>query len=75
MKQMSKCKLIDQKCYQDILYERELISKIDHPFIASLVFSFQDKEYLYMIHDLMSGGDLRYWYIQKKYLMKRNVSF
>ena len=75
MKQMSKCKLIDQKCYQDILYERELISKIDHPFIVSLVFSFQDKEYLYMIHDLMSGGDLRYWYIQKKIFNEKECKF
>ena len=66
MKQLSKCKLIEQNCCQDIIYERELISRIDHPFIVPLVFSFQDKDYLYMIYDLMSGGDLRYWYIQKK---------
>ena len=75
MKQLSKCKLIEQKCYQDIIYERELTSKIEHPFIASLVFSFQDKDYLYMIYDLMSGGDLRYWYIQKKPFEEKECKF
>ena len=75
MKQLSKCKLIEQKFYQDIIYERELTSKIEHPFIASLVFSFQDKDYLYMIYDLMSGGDLRYWYIQKKPFEEKECKF
>ena len=75
MKQMSKCKLIDQNCYEDMIYEQELSSKINHPFIASLDFSFQDKDYLYMIHDLMSGGDLRYWYIQKKTFNEKECKF
>ena len=75
MKQMSKCKLIEQNCYEDMIYEQELSSKINHPFIASLDFSFQDKDYLYMIHDLMSGGDLRYWYIQKKIFNEKECKF
>ena len=75
MKQMSKCKLIDQKCYQDIIEERELTSKLEHPFICNLVFSFQDKDYLYMINDIMSGGDLRYWYIQKKVFNEKECKF
>ena len=75
MKQISKCKLIDQNCYEDLIYEQKLIVKLDHPFITSLVFSFQDKDYLYMIHDLMSGGDLRYWYIQKKIFNEKKCKF
>ena len=75
MKQLSKCKLIEQNCYEDIIYEQELCSRLEHPFIASLVFSFQDKDYLYMIHDLMSGGDLRYWYIQKKIFNEKECKF
>ena len=72
---MSKCKLIDQKCYRDIIDEQQLSAKINHPFIASLCFAFQDKDYLYMIHDLMSGGDLRYWYIQKKNFNEKECKF
>ena len=72
---MSKCKLIEHNCYQDIIEERELTSKLDHPFLSTLVFSFQDKDYLYMIHDIMSGGDLRYWYIQKKVFNEKECKF
>jgi len=75
MKQMSKCKLIDQNCYEDIIYERELNSKLNHPFISSLIFSFQDKDYLYMINNLVSGGDLRYWYTQQKIFNEKACKF
>ena len=75
MKQMSKCKLIEQKCYEDIIYEQKLTSRINHPFIASLDFSFQDKDYLYMIYDLMSGGDLRYWYTEQKVFSEKECKF
>ena len=75
MKQMSKCKLIEQNCYQDILYEQELITRINHPFIVPLNFSFQDKDNLYSVYDLMSGGDLRYWYIQNKKFNEKECKF
>ena len=75
MKQISKCELIEQNCYEDIIYEQKLISRINHPFITSLVFSFQDKDYLYMIYDLMSGGDLRYWYIEQKIFNEKECKF
>ena len=75
MKQMSKAKLIEQNCYEDMIYERDLESNLDYPFLASLIFSFQDKDYIYMIHDLMSGGDLRYWYIQKKIFNEKECKF
>ena len=75
MKQLSICKLIDQKCYEDIIYEQKLTSRIDHPFIASLDFSFQDNDYLYMIYDLISGGDLRYWYSEQKMFNEKECKF
>ena len=31
-----------------------------HPFIVNLKYAFQDDYYLYMVLDLMLGGDLRY---------------
>ena len=75
MKQLSKVKLIDQNCYEDIIYERDLESNLDYPFLTPLIFSFQDKDYVYMIHDLMSGGDLRYWYTQKKIFNEKECKF
>ena len=75
MKQLSKVKLIDQNCYEDIIYERDLESNLDYPFLTPLIFSFQDKDFVYMIHDLMSGGDLRYWYTQKKIFNEKECKF
>ena len=74
MKQISKVKLIQNNAYEEILHEQELSSKINHPFLSSLNFSFQDKDNLYMIFDLKSGGDLRYWHIKKKYFPRKNVN-
>ena len=61
MKSFLKSKLIDKKCVKSIIKERNLMSKINHPFIINMHFSFQDNHYLYMILDLMKGGDLRYY--------------
>ena len=61
MKTFLKSKLIDKKCVKSIIKERNLMSKINHPFIVNMHFSFQDNHYLYMILDLMKGGDLRYY--------------
>ena len=75
MKQMSKAKLIEQNCYEDIIYERDLESNLEHSFLTPLIFSFQDNDYLYTIHDLMSGGDLRYWYTQQKNFNEKECKF
>ena len=48
-----------------ILEERNLLMKIDHPFIVKMHFSFQDKFNLYIIFELMPGSDLRKYYILK----------
>ena len=75
MKEISKVKLIQNNAYEEILHEQELSSKINHPFLSSLNFSFQDKDNLYMIFDLKSGGDLRYWYIKKKVFSEKECKF
>ena len=61
MKIFSKSKLIDKKCVKSVIKERNLLAKINHPFIVNMHFSFQDNHYLYIILDLMKGGDLRYY--------------
>jgi serine/threonine protein kinase len=60
MKEMSKTKIIDKKSDKSVKSERDLLSKMSHPFIVNMHFSFQDNENLYLVMDLLSGGDLRY---------------
>ena len=60
LKEMSKLKIIDKKSEKSINSEREFLSKLNHPFIVNMHYAFQDKENLYLVMDLLSGGDLRY---------------
>ena len=53
-------KVIDKKSINSIIYERELLSRINHPLIINLQYAFQDYNNLYLVLDLLTGGDLRY---------------
>lgn len=43
-----------------MLNERNLLSKLQHEFIVNIKYAFQDRENLYLVMDLLGGGDLRY---------------
>jgi serine/threonine protein kinase len=60
LKEMSKLKIIDKKSEKSINSEREFLSKLNHPFIVNMHYAFQDSDNLYLVMDLLNGGDLRY---------------
>ena len=64
MKEMSKALIIEKNCLHSILYERDLLSNFRHPFIINMIFSFQDNNNLYLVMNLVTGGDLRYQLIK-----------
>ena len=74
MKEMSKAKIIDKRSEKGIKGERELLSKLHHPFIVNMYYSFQDYEYLYLIMDLLNGGDLRYHISRHKKFTEEQTS-
>ena len=57
---MSKIEIIDKKSETSVLDELSLLSKINHPFIINIHFAFQDNDFLYLVMDYLSGGDLRF---------------
>ena len=57
-----------------IKYERDLLAKIHHPFIVNMHYSFQDSQNLYIVLDLLSGGDLRYHLSQNKKFTEEQTS-
>ena len=57
---MSKVKIIDRRSEKSIKAEREFLSQLRHPFIVNMNCAFQDFENLYLVMDLLTGGDLRY---------------
>ena len=60
LKEMQKVKVIDKRSEKSIKYERELLSRLKHPFIVNMYYSFQDYDNLYLVLDYLDGGDLRF---------------
>ena len=75
LKEMSKVKIIDRKSEKSIKNEREFLSKLHHPFIVNMICSFQDYENLYLVMDLLTGGDLRYHICHKKQFNEEQSRF
>ena len=60
LKEMSKRKIIDKKSEKSINNERIFLSKLHHPFLVNMHFAFQDQDNLYLVIDILNGGDLRF---------------
>ena len=75
MKEMSKVKIIDNGNIKNIKNERDLLSKLNHPFIVNMHFSFQNNHFLYLVMDLFTGGDLRYHLLHKKKFTEKQSKF
>ncbi len=60
MKQMSKATVIYKKSVDNVVNQKKILEKIESPFIANMAGAFNDRDNLYLIMDLLSGGDLRY---------------
>ena len=75
MKEMNKAKIIDKKSEKSVKSERDLLSKLNHPFIINMHYSFQDSDNLYLIMDLLTGGDLRYHICKKRYFTEDQTKF
>ena len=72
---MSKLKVIDKKSEKSINSERLFLSKLHHPFIVNMHYAFQDNDNLYLIIDLLNGGDLRYHISRHKKFSEEQTRF
>ena len=60
MKEMSKARIIAKRSVTSVMSEKKLLEKLQHPFLVNINYAFQDRENLYLVSDLLTGGDLRY---------------
>ncbi|GLU14855.1 hypothetical protein SLE2022_313980 [Rubroshorea leprosula] len=58
MKVMRKDKIVEKNHAEYMKAERDILTKIDHPFIVQLKYSFQTKYRLYLVLDFINGGHL-----------------
>ncbi|ROT67488.1 putative serine/threonine-protein kinase 32B [Penaeus vannamei] len=60
MKYMNKTQCEARDALSNVFREIEILASLSHPFLVNLWFSFQDEEDMFMVVDLLLGGDLRY---------------
>lgn len=60
MKEMSKARIITKRSVKSVINERQILTQLNNPFLVNMYYAFQDRENLYLVMDLLSGGDLRY---------------
>ncbi|KAJ0044931.1 hypothetical protein Pint_06692 [Pistacia integerrima] len=58
MKVMRKDKIVEKNHAEYMKSERNILTKVDHPFIVQLRYSFQTKYRLYLVLDFVNGGHL-----------------
>ena len=75
LKEMSKVKIIDRRSEKSIKAEREFLAKLHHPFIVNMNCAFQDYENLYLVMDLLTGGDLRYHICKIRHFSEEESKF
>jgi protein kinase A len=49
---------VEEGQVEAVIQERDIMKKMFHPFIVDFVASFQDEKFLYMVVDLIQGGEL-----------------
>ncbi|KAF2726150.1 kinase-like protein [Polychaeton citri CBS 116435] len=74
LKYIRKDEVVRSESVRNIIRERRMLQHLNHPFLCNLRYSFQDMEYLYIVVDLMNGGDLRF-HISRKTFTEEAVRF
>ncbi|XP_064199627.1 serine/threonine-protein kinase 32B-like [Anguilla rostrata] len=73
MKYMNKQKCIERDEVRNVFRELQVMQGLEHPFLVNLWYSFQDEEDMFMVVDLLLGGDLRYHLQQNVHFKEETV--
>ena len=75
MKEMSKARILSKKSVNSVINERKLLQNLKDSFIVNMQYAFQDSENLYLVMDLMPGGDFRYHLSRHKDFTEEQTKF
>ncbi|XP_026226138.1 serine/threonine-protein kinase 32A isoform X2 [Anabas testudineus] len=75
MKYMNKLKCVERNEVRNVLKELQIMQNLEHPFLVNFWYSFQDEEDMFMVVDLLLGGDLRYHLQQNVHFSESTVKF
>mmetsp|Transcript_27085 Transcript_27085/g.26149 ORF Transcript_27085/g.26149 Transcript_27085/m.26149 type:complete len:124 (+) Transcript_27085:17-388(+) len=66
MKEMNKGRIIQKRSVASIMNEKQFLTQLHHPFLVNMHYAFQDRENMYIVLDMMPGGDLRYHFAKHR---------
>jgi serine/threonine protein kinase len=75
MKEMSKSRIITKRSVNSVMNERHLLSTLKHSFLVNMIYAFQDRENLYLVMDIMQGGDLRFHISRQRRFSEEQTRF
>jgi len=58
LKQLSKREIMGHHQVEGVIREKNIMASLEHPFVVNLVSTFQDERNLYMLIELVQGGEL-----------------
>jgi serine/threonine protein kinase/CRP-like cAMP-binding protein len=58
LKMLNKREIIGHHQVEGVIREKNIMTSIDHPFVIRLVSTYQDEKHLYMLLELVQGGEL-----------------
>ncbi|TYZ60991.1 hypothetical protein PybrP1_005346 [[Pythium] brassicae (nom. inval.)] len=73
LKCMQKANIVETHQQKNVLYEKGIISECDHPFILKLFETYSDPNQLYMLFELVQGGELWSLLYEKSFQIPKGV--
>ena len=58
LKMLNKREIIGHHQVEGVIREKNIMTSIDHPFVVNLICTFQDDRHLYMLIEMVQGGEL-----------------
>ncbi|KAJ4981215.1 hypothetical protein NE237_032052 [Protea cynaroides] len=75
MKKLKKSEMLRRGQVEHVKAERNLLAEVDSAFIVKLYCSFQDEEFLYLVMEYLSGGDMMTLLMRKDTLTDDEARF
>lgn len=75
MKKLRKADMMRKEQITHAWSERHVLVAADHPFVCQLCFSFQNKDFLYLVMEFLPGGDLMTLLIERDTLSEDDARF
>ena len=75
LKEMSKTRIIIKKSIKSVLNEKHILTNLNNTYIVNMINSFQDRKNLYLLLDLLTGGDLRFHICYQRKFSEKETKF